>query len=146
MRFTDQPQRWAAAPALLMGLGGLLLVGFGHSVQHVTGLPPRSRAEARASAATANNVRSTIEEYVQASASMEQAASLRDFADNPLIVLTAGSGHGAAWFAAQNDMATLSTNSVHRVIDATHQSLIAHKEGAAATTRAILDVVASVRS
>jgi pimeloyl-ACP methyl ester carboxylesterase len=32
-RFTDQPQRWAAAPALLMGLGGLLLVGFGSSVQ-----------------------------------------------------------------------------------------------------------------
>src|SRR5262245_977669 len=24
VRFTDQPQRWAAAPALFMGLGGLL--------------------------------------------------------------------------------------------------------------------------
>src|SRR5687768_10846411 len=34
-RFTDQPQRWAAAPALLMGLGGLLLVAFGSSVQAV---------------------------------------------------------------------------------------------------------------
>jgi hypothetical protein len=30
VRFADQPQRWAAAPALLMGLGGLVLVGFGH--------------------------------------------------------------------------------------------------------------------
>ena len=29
VRFTDQPQRWAAAPALFMGLGGLLLVAFG---------------------------------------------------------------------------------------------------------------------
>jgi hypothetical protein len=29
MRFTDQPQRWAAAPAAFMGLGGLLLVVFG---------------------------------------------------------------------------------------------------------------------
>ena len=28
VRFTDQPQRWAAAPALFMGVGGLLLVGF----------------------------------------------------------------------------------------------------------------------
>ena len=26
IRLTDQPQRWAAAPALFMGLGGLLLV------------------------------------------------------------------------------------------------------------------------
>ena len=35
VRFTDQPQRWAAAPALLMGVGGLLLVGFGASVDQV---------------------------------------------------------------------------------------------------------------
>lgn len=35
VRFTDQPQRWAAAPALFMGLGGLLLVGFGSSVREV---------------------------------------------------------------------------------------------------------------
>src|SRR3712207_6394980 len=35
LRFTDQPQRWAAAPALFMGLGGLLLVGFGSPVHQV---------------------------------------------------------------------------------------------------------------
>src|SRR6266545_1344285 len=35
VRFTDQPQRWAAAPALLMGLGGLLLVGVGAPVHQV---------------------------------------------------------------------------------------------------------------
>src|SRR5689334_9545482 len=35
VRFTDQPQRWAAAPALFMGLCGVLLVGFGSSVQAV---------------------------------------------------------------------------------------------------------------
>jgi pimeloyl-ACP methyl ester carboxylesterase len=35
VRFTDQPQRWAAAPALLMGVGGLLLVGFGSPVDQV---------------------------------------------------------------------------------------------------------------
>ncbi|HEY5151405.1 MAG TPA: alpha/beta hydrolase, partial [Mycobacterium sp.] len=35
VRFTDQPQRWAAAPALFMGLGGLLLVGFGSSAHEV---------------------------------------------------------------------------------------------------------------
>src|SRR5436305_1373263 len=35
VRFTDLPQRWAAAPALFMGLGGLLLVAFGSSVNTV---------------------------------------------------------------------------------------------------------------
>ena len=103
--------------------------------------------EVRASAATASTLRSTIDEYVQANASTEQAAALGDFAAKPLIVLTAGSGHDAAWAAAQNRMATLSTNSVHRIIDgATHEDVITDEEDAAATTQAILDVVASVRS
>ena len=72
--------------------------------------------------------------------------SLVDFADKPLAVLTAGSGNDAAWPAAQNHLATLSTNSVHRVIaGATHEALIGDEGPAAATTQAILDVVASVR-
>src|SRR5215213_7500388 len=50
-------------------------------------LPPRSRDEVRASDATPSTLRSTIDEYVQAAASTEQAAALRDFggqaADRP---------------------------------------------------------------
>jgi pimeloyl-ACP methyl ester carboxylesterase len=110
-------------------------------------LPPRSRDEVRASDATASTLRSTIDEYVQAAASTEQAAALGDFGDKPLVVLTAGSGHDAAWSAAQNRLARLSTNSVHRIIDgASHEDLVANQEDAAATTEAILDVVATVRS
>ncbi|WP_426503056.1 alpha/beta hydrolase [Dactylosporangium sp. McL0621] len=110
-------------------------------------LPPRSRDEVRARAATASNLRSTIDEYVQASASIEQAASLQDFAGKPLVVLTAGSGHDTAWSAAQNRLATLSTNCVHRVIaGATHEALVADQTHSAATTQAILDVVSSVRT
>jgi pimeloyl-ACP methyl ester carboxylesterase len=110
-------------------------------------LPPRSRDEVRASVATPSTLRSTIDEYLQATASAEQAAALRDFADKPLMVLTAGRGHDAAWSAAQNRMATLSTNSVHRTIaGALHEDLVGNQEDAVATTQAILDVVASVRS
>ena len=35
VRFTDQPQRWAVVPALVMGVGGLLLVSFGSPVDQV---------------------------------------------------------------------------------------------------------------
>ena len=77
---------------------------------------------------------------------MEQAASLGDFADKLLVVLTAGSGSDAAHLASQNELATLSTNSVHRVIDgAVHEALVADEDAAAATAQAILDVVSSVR-
>jgi hypothetical protein len=78
---------------------------------------------------------------------MDQAASLGDFADKPLVVLAAGSGSDAEWSPAQDDLATLSINSVHRVIDgATHNQLIMDEDDAAATSQAILDVVSSLRS
>jgi len=110
-------------------------------------LPPQSQDEVDASTATAHNLRSTIDEYVQANTSMEEAASLGDFADKPLAVLTAGSGSDAAHLASQNELATLSTNSVHRVIDgAVHEALVADEDAAATTAQAILDVVSSVRS
>jgi pimeloyl-ACP methyl ester carboxylesterase len=96
---------------------------------------------------TASDLRSTIDEYAQGSSSIEQAASLRDFADKPLVVLTAGSGSAADWSAKQKSLATLSPDSVHRVIEGTdHATLIEDGMGATATTRAILDVVSSVRN
>jgi pimeloyl-ACP methyl ester carboxylesterase len=101
----------------------------------------------RATGATAGDVRSTIDEYVHANAAMEQAAALQDLAGKPLIVLTAGRGLDAASTTAQNHLATLSTNSAHRIIaDASHADLVGDEHGAAATTQAILDVVAAVRS
>jgi pimeloyl-ACP methyl ester carboxylesterase len=110
-------------------------------------LPPRPRDEVRASLATANNLRSAIDEFVQGNASAEEAAALTGFADKPLIVLTAGIGSPADHMTAQNHLATLSTNSAHRTIDkADHQALIAEEQGAATTTRAVLDVVQATRS
>jgi pimeloyl-ACP methyl ester carboxylesterase len=110
-------------------------------------LPPQSRDEIRASAATASYVQSTIDEYIQASTSSEEAATLVDFADKPLVVLTAGVGSSAAWMTAQDHLATLSTNSAHRVIDgAVHVALIHDEQFAAATTQAILDVLSSIRN
>jgi hypothetical protein len=110
-------------------------------------LPPRSRDEVRARTATPESVRSTIDEYAQAGSSVRQAAALRSFGSKPLVVLTAGSGHDADWARAQDHLATLSTDSVHRVIrGATHEALIADEDAAAATTSATLDVASSVRS
>jgi pimeloyl-ACP methyl ester carboxylesterase len=141
----DHSNIMSRASALLsssarLGLGRLLAnLDFG-------GLPPQAREESRANAVTVSHLQSTIDEYIEASASRDQAASLSDFGDKPLVVLTAGSGHDASWFAAQDDLATLSTNSAHRVIDgATHSDLILEEDAAAATSQAILDVVASVR-
>lgn len=111
------------------------------------GLPPRSEAEARANASTAHHLDSYIEEFLQGSTSMQQAAALTDLSDKPLIVLTAETGNDEAWRSAQEHLATLSTNSRHRVAKATtHGSMVADEADAGAATQAIRDVVAAVRS
>lgn len=138
-----------------MGRGSVLIstsarLGLGRlygPIEDVSSLPPRSRDEVRANIATPGNLRSTIDEYIQANTSMEEAASLRDFAGKPLVVLTAGIGNDSKHQASQNALANLSTNTVHRTIDwATHEALIAEQDGAAITTQSILDVVSSARN
>jgi len=124
-------------------------VGLARLYSHLEGgtLPPDSRQEVRANIATASNIRSTIDEYVQANASTQEAAALRGLGDKPLVVLTAGIGNDLEHSEAQDRLAALSTNSAHRVIDtADHEGLVADEAGAAATTRAIRDVVTSVRT
>jgi pimeloyl-ACP methyl ester carboxylesterase len=110
-------------------------------------LPPRARDEARANSATARHLASWIEEVLAASASAHQASLLTDLDGKPLIVLTADTGNDTKWQSAQEHMASLSTNSLHRVAhDTTHQSLLDDEADSAAASKAIHDVVAAVRS
>ena len=110
-------------------------------------LPSQARDEARASLATVSHFQSTIDEYLLANASTKQAAALTDLAGKPLVVLTAGSGSSAGWMADQDLLATLSTNSAHRVIEgAKHAALLHDEQYAAQTTQAILDVISSVKN
>jgi hypothetical protein len=111
------------------------------------GLPPRARDEARASMATESQASSTVDEYAEANTSMSEAGSLTDFGAKPLVVLTAGLEQDGQWMAAQDRMARLSSNSLHRVVaGATHAALIEDEKAAGAVSRAIRDVVASVRT
>jgi pimeloyl-ACP methyl ester carboxylesterase len=110
-------------------------------------LPPHFRGEARANASTARYLGSYIEEFVEANTSVQQAASLTNLNDKPLIVLTADTGNAAGWQQAQDQMATLSTNSSHRVAKATtHESLLYDEADSAAASQAIHDLLASVRT
>ena len=110
-------------------------------------LPPHFRGEARANASTAGYLRSFIEEFVAANTSAQQAASLTNLDGKPLVVVTADTGNAAGWEQAQDRMATLSTNSSHRVAKATtHESLLYDEADSAAASQAIHDVVVAVRT
>jgi pimeloyl-ACP methyl ester carboxylesterase len=110
-------------------------------------LPPASAHAERASLATSEHLRSTINEYLQGGTSAKEASSLATFDDKPLLVLTAGEGSSAGWMPKQDKLAALSTNSAHRIIEgAAHADLAVDEHAAAATSRAIRDVVAAVRT
>jgi pimeloyl-ACP methyl ester carboxylesterase len=109
-------------------------------------LPPRSRDEARANSSTAPHLGSYIEEFLEGSASVHQAASLTDLGGKPLIVHAADRNADDEWQSQQDRLATLSTNSLHRHTDATHASLLEDEADSAAASQAIDDVVAAVRT
>ena len=110
-------------------------------------LPPRYRDDARQTAATAKEMGGFLDEFGVANRSEAEAGRLRSLDAKPLIVLTAELGNSKGWMADQNETVTLSTNSLHRVVSgATHAAFVDDPDHAAAVTRAIHDVVVSVRS
>lgn len=129
-------------------LGTTARIGLGRLVSgsDFGDLPSQSRDEMRAAAATEPHLRGTLEEYLKASTSGGQAAWLEDFGSKPLVVLTADVGTDAAWVERREQLATLSDESEHRLIEGADHSALIHDEAhAAATSDAILDVLAAVR-
>jgi pimeloyl-ACP methyl ester carboxylesterase len=77
---------------------------------------------------------------------LDLAARLTSLGNRPLAVVTAGTGSEPGWAGEQNDLAKLSTNTIHHTIArATHQSLIDDKSDAAQSSRAIDDIVRAVQ-
>jgi hypothetical protein len=110
--------------------------------------PPRSRDEARANSSRAAHLNSFLEEFLAfADLAMKQALSLTGLNGKSLIVVTADEGNNDdQWQSKQDHLATLSTNSLPRHANATHDSLIADETDSAAASQAIHDVVAPVRT
>lgn len=123
-----------------LGLGRLLASGD-------SGLPPPYHEEAQASAAGPKQMAAFIEEYAVAGRSASEAGALTSLDGKPLIVLTAEQGNAPGWMSHQEAMATLSTNSLHRVVPgSTHQSLVDDPAQAAFVRWAIMDVVEAIRA
>ena len=83
----------------------------------------------------------------QMPAQLNRAAQLKTLGSRPLGVVTAGTGIGAGLDAStRTTWQRLSTHTFHRTVaGSTHQSLIDDPKHAAASSRAIHDVVVAVR-
>ena len=110
-------------------------------------LPAQARAQEQSFASTARDFRGQRDEWSELPTSFRQAKALTTLGGKPLIVITAAKGQERGWSAAQDKLATLSSNTVHRIVqDADHAALLADQKFAADSSRAIDDAVAAVRT
>jgi pimeloyl-ACP methyl ester carboxylesterase len=109
-------------------------------------LPQRQRAQIDALSPSTRQVSTYSLELRATPQTTTQTRSLRSLGDKPLAVVSAGTQE-PEWLKLQDDLATLSSNSTHRVVEgATHTSLVYDRSDAQATSAAIVEVVAAVRN
>jgi pimeloyl-ACP methyl ester carboxylesterase len=94
---------------------------------------------------SARAARSLRDEFAELPTALAQARSFQNLGDRPLIVVTAERDAPAGWLPLQDRMATLSTNSSHRLVPYTHDALITDQTAAQTSSQAIGDVVHAVR-
>jgi pimeloyl-ACP methyl ester carboxylesterase len=77
-----------------------------------------------------------------------QAQQLTTLGDRPLVVLTSSASvhDTGGWTAAQNQLASLSSDVIHNVVHASHQGMVEDPAGATASIEAITSVVRAVRN
>jgi len=111
------------------------------------GLPPQARSQELALTVTARGLSGQLAEWSELPAAFTQAQTLIGLHGKPLIVVTAGRGQQTGWSAAQDQLARLSTNSLHRVVSgADHTALLYNKAMSANSSQAIRDVVSAIRT
>ena len=136
--------RFRRISALLPTLARL---GVGRLVVHADlALPQPARDIQRLHHASPRLYRSLRDEVAELPTSLAQARSFQNVGDRPLVVVTAARDALSGWLPLQASMATLSTNSSHRVVQHTHDALVTDQTAAQVSTRAIRDVVHAVRS
>jgi pimeloyl-ACP methyl ester carboxylesterase len=107
-------------------------------------LPRQQRAQIDALSPSTRQVSTYALELRATPQTTTQTRSLRSLGDKPLAVVSAGTQE-PDWLELQDDLATLSSNSKHRVVEgATHVSVLYDKGDSQATSAAIVEVVQAV--
>ena len=104
------------------------------------------RAQIEAFNSSTQQVATTVEEFSATHQTNAQVHATGSLGDKPLAVVSAGE-QSPDWLEMQEELAALSPNSVHRVVDgATHESLLYDKGDSQVTSAAIERAVEAVRA
>ncbi len=127
-------------------LPSLARVGVGRLVvQADAALPETARATQRLHRQSPALYRSLRDEFAALPASLTEARQVRSLGDRPLVVISAAQDAQAGWLPLQDALASLSTNSRHRIVPCTHEALVTSQTGARWSIQAVRDVINAVR-
>ena len=109
-------------------------------------LPPQQRAQIDALTPSTRQVSTTALEFLAPTQTLRPGGP-GSLGNKPLAVVTAPKQAEPGWLKQQDKLATLSSNSKHRVVKgATHTSVLYDRNDAQATSAAIVEVVDAVRN
>ena len=130
---------WRRVSALLPSLGRL---GVGQLLSSSAGstLPGPAGSQARAFATSPRDMRSQRDEFSTYHEVFRQAQALTTLGGKPLVVVTATDGQQTGWAIAQDRLASLSSDTSHRLAHATHAALLDGQRGSETSVRAIHDL------
>jgi pimeloyl-ACP methyl ester carboxylesterase len=110
-------------------------------------LPEPQASQVQVFASSPRGMRNMRDEQSMYRTVFEEAKMLTSLHDKPLVVVTATESlQKDGWSELQDRLAALSTNSRHRVADATHSGVVDDKASYESSVQAIVDVVQSVRT
>ena len=139
----EQTRRLGTIAPLLAWLGVIRL--FNVLPAHPD-LPAQQREQIEAFNSSTRQVSTTAEEFRATPEMTAQVRSAGSLDDKPLVVITAGE-QSPSWLEMQDELAALSSDSIHRVVEgATHVSLLYDKGNAKVSSAAIEQVVEAVRT
>jgi pimeloyl-ACP methyl ester carboxylesterase len=148
--YEPQKQKFAVVPQLAqLGVSLLARLGVVRLLSKLDPaspkLPPQQRAQIDALTPSTRQVSTSAGEFFAPTQTL-RLGSPGSLGNKPLAVVTAGKSE-PSWLKLQDDLATLSSNSIHRVVKgATHTSLLYERSDSQATSAAIAEVVAAVRN
>jgi pimeloyl-ACP methyl ester carboxylesterase len=109
-------------------------------------LPQKQRAQTDALAPSTREFTTYVLEFLAPTQTL-RLGTPGSLENKPLAVVTAPKQAQPGWLEHQEKLATLSPNSIHRVVKgATHESLLYEKRDSQATSAAIVEVVVAVRN
>jgi pimeloyl-ACP methyl ester carboxylesterase len=148
-QFSDMPAyplQYATMKRGLSLLPTLARIGLGPVIGPSSDLPGAGDV-VEAVGSTVRAQRNARDELSMLPRIFEQSTKLTTLGQRPLVVLTASENLGTeGWSAAQDRLAALSSDSVHRDVRSSHAGLVEDRSGAAASVDAIRVVVRSVNA